>query len=220
MPREIVAINISKVPPYEAGATLLSWLAYPAADQEPLRANFWAALCRQTIIALANENFDGWAWRHQPIKPGFFVVSDDTAEKQFRDGFKMIEDRLLAGHRYGAPFLKGLEVGRVMQVGGFEAAVSNMANLTAAELGMNDGEKNVLHRIFVPSKPVLHAAVAMQSVIQEHFAGQPGINAGTLLHDIGFLGLLVERSEIIRTMIPRLKKPKIKEEETVQFVLG
>jgi hypothetical protein len=220
MPRETISINISSNPCYEAGAAFLAALAYPAADQEPQRSDLWLALCRQTIIALANENFEDWAWRHQPIKPGFFIVSDDTAEKTCRDGFDLINDRLLAGHRYGAPFLMELELGRTVPVHGLKATVSNMANLAAAELGMEDGEKNVLHRKFVPSKPVLHAAVAMQTVIQDHFAGQPGINAGTLLHDIEFLGLVVERSEIIRMMIPRLKKPKIQENETIQFILS
>src|SRR5258706_12499368 len=181
MPRETISINISSNPCYEAGAAFLAALAYPAADQEPQRSDLWLALCRQTIIALANENFEGWSWQHQPIKPGFFIVSDDTAEKTCRDGFDLINDRLLAGHRYGAPFLKELELGRTIQVHGFRG-VSNMANLAAAELGMNDGGKNVLHRIFVPSKPVLHAAVAMHTVIQQHFAGQPGINTGTILH--------------------------------------
>jgi hypothetical protein len=105
MPREIISINISSSPCYEASASFLAVLAYPGADQEPLRSNFWLALCRQTIIALANENFEGWAWRQQPIKPGFFIVSDDTAEKTYRAGCNLIKDRLLAGDRYGAPFL-------------------------------------------------------------------------------------------------------------------
>ena len=96
MPRETISINISSNPCYEAGAAFLAALAYPAADQEPQRSDLWLALCRQTIIALANENFEGWSWQHQPIKPGFFIVSDDTAEKTCRDGFDLINDRLLA----------------------------------------------------------------------------------------------------------------------------
>jgi hypothetical protein len=99
-----------------------------------------------------------------------------------------------------------------------------MAGLTSADLGKSDGEKkdgdkNVLHRIFVPSKPVLHAAVALKVIFQHLPGSSDGSKIGELLNNPQLLEDAVKRSEIIRMMIPRLKKPKIKEEETVQFVL-
>lgn len=220
MARETISINISSVPCYEAGAAFLGAVAYPAANHEQKRLNFWQALCRKTIIDLAHENFDEWSWKHQPIRPGFFTVSDDAATKALTAGFDLLGERMQAGHYYCVPFLKELELGRPLQVRGFTVGASNMANLAGADLGMRDGEKNVLNRIFVPSKPVLHAAAAIQWTIQERYAEQTGIRLGTLLHDPELLGHVVERSEVIRGMIPRLKKHKIEESETIQFVLG
>jgi hypothetical protein len=225
MPRETVHLNISSAQSYEAGALFFAVLAYPAANDEQSRQRFWLALCRQTIIDLARR-YGEFAGQYQQIRPAFFIMNDKDAEKTYKAGMKRIGVRLFAAHRYGAPFLQEQLLQRRVNVGGLKTTVSNMASLAAADLGWSDGkkkdgEKNVLHRIFVPSKPVLHAAVALKVLFQTQLPGcDDAQKIGEVLVNKHNLKVAVEHAEDFRQMIHKLENPAIKDEETIKFVLS
>jgi hypothetical protein len=224
MPREIISLDRS-APAYEVGAQFLAVLAYPAVEEEHLRLIFWKALCRQTIVECGAADRD-FASSHQAIKPEFFIeLTEEFAKKSVAAGLIKINERMVAGHWYAAPVLAQQEkLPEKILVRGRRPTVNQMAFEAQGDLPWK-GTDNVPHvksRVFVPSKPVLHAALAVQTVIQDHFAGQPGISTGALLHDIEFLALVVDRSEIIRAQILQLPptKMRIDEADTVKFVLG
>jgi hypothetical protein len=131
MPRETIGINISTLPVYEAGAVFLACVAHP--DDEKGRQSFYMALCRQTIIQMANQDSD-WAWRAQPIKPGFFIIGDQTVEKVNNKGFKLLSDRIAAGHRYFMPFFLERWKDPKIRVHGLAPNVTSMAILAATDL--------------------------------------------------------------------------------------
>jgi hypothetical protein len=218
MPREIVHINISTLPPYEAGAVLLSWLAYPAANDEPSRLGFWAALCRHWIIDFASHN-PQWAWNYQPIKPGFFTINEQTSEKVYRAGFKRIHHRLVAGHRYVAPFLVEQHLQRKVSVGGFKTTVNNMTALASLDLDVSNDAENIKRRYFVPCKPVLHVAVAVKQLFQSLSGNDDQGKLGELLINSHNIEVAVRLAEDFRPMILRLKDIEIEDEQTIQFVL-
>jgi hypothetical protein len=132
MPRETIGINISTLPVYEAGAAFLACVAHPDPNQENERQKFWMALCRQTIVQMANQDGD-WAWQTQSIKPGFFIIGDQTAENSLKRGFKLLKNRITAGHWYLLPFIQQL-VDPELRIQGLAPSVTNMAILAADNL--------------------------------------------------------------------------------------
>jgi hypothetical protein len=224
MPREIILLDRS-APAYEVGAQFLAVLAYPAAEEEHLRLIFWKALCRQTIIECAAADRD-FASSNQAIKPEFFIeLTEEFAKKSVAAGFIKINERMVAGHWYAAPVLAQQEqLPQKIKVRGRPPTVNQMAIEAQGDLPWEglDNSQHVKSRVFAPSKPVLHAALAVQIVIQDHFAGQPGINAGVILHDIEILALVVNRSEIVRAKILQLPpaRMRIDEADTIKFVLS
>jgi hypothetical protein len=233
MPRETVGINLHTVPTYEAGAVFLACLAHPGRNEEQDRQRLWVALCRQTLIHMANQDGD-WAWQPHPIKPGFFIIGDQTAEKTIKRGFQRLEERLVAAHYYLMPLVKQLLVEQELRVEGFLPTVDSMAMLAAAQLGWSQGHSaNVKSRVFNPSKPVIHAAAAIQvslHILNRKYpdaastvaANYPigSFNAGMLLSWKELLEHIVLESERIRLCLPLLKRVKIAEDETIQFQLG
>jgi hypothetical protein len=219
MPRETIAINVSTLPIYEAGAVFLSCVAYP--DSENERQKFYMALCRETIIQMANQDGD-WAWQPQSIKPGFFIIGDQTAEKAINKGFELLKKRIAAGHRYFMPFILERWNDPNLRVHGFEPKVTNMAILAATDLQWgDDAGKNVMRRIFTPSRPVLHAGAALSCLTQAEYRAAPPQGeqnaVRNLLHDSVKLSEVVQLAEIFRLTLSVMEKPKIKEEETIEF---
>lgn len=232
MPRETVGINLTSLPVYEAGAVFLSSIAHP--HNETDRQNFWIALCRQTIIQTANQDGD-WAWCHQLVKPGFFIIDDETATKQIKRGFRLLNERIIAGRWYLRSFLQkrrsNLKVG--------DMALSALPDLQ--ELSKQFGPKNkwrwgedsnapinnIEHRIFKRSRPVVHAAAALADLAEnaDKAAKKQGARdtfrrtAALLLHYSELLSVTVDRSEKYRLLLPRLNKPGITDDETIQFLI-
>ena len=214
MPRETVYIRLGSLPVYEAGAAFLACIAYP--DSESDQGKLWRALCRQTIVEMAIKHSD-WAVEMQGIRPEHFTMRDDTAEKIVKAGFAQINDRILASTHYLMPFLKGAS-----HVSGLKTTVNNMAILALADIKSDSVAKgNMINRVFVPSRPVIHAAAALGMMTQEYHKthADEGAYAGLILHHVTHLRTAVERSEQLRIALRELDNPKIPEEETIQFLL-
>jgi hypothetical protein len=213
VPRERISIDLS-LPVFFGGAAFLSTLAYPDASRiaARMRGTFSHALQRESILKM-NE-----AGASLPADPEIFDNMDHaTAKSIIEVGHQLVHQRLFAARHYAIPFLKQLLEVRPIKVHGFAITVENMANLAAVELGKKpSGVPNIKRRIFVPAKPVLHAAAAVLTEV-----GVRKIN--DLLFDLDLLSQVITVAELYRlALISLLNKagPQVADADTVQFSCG
>jgi hypothetical protein len=223
MPREEVRINLSTLPAYEAGAVFMAWLAHPGADEGDRRARLHSALCRETILETAAED-EELASQPQAIRPLYFKMNDAVARAVLKAGYKELTRRMIAAEYYALPFVKQLQMGHPLKVDGFDLSVRALARRAQNDFsnGEGDSEGNFIHRYFALSKPVIHAAVALQECLQiwsGHSPEKP-FNLGYFLHEKRLIIAVVERSEQYRLFLPSVKTPPIVDEpETIKFEL-
>jgi hypothetical protein len=223
MPREIIAIKVTSLPVYEAGAVFLVYLAHPGVDHETKRTRLYRALCREAIMQLAVADAE-FAWKPQALKPGFFLMGDGEAHRVLKEGSNRIKDRMVTGAWRLLPFIEQRQTGVEITVEGLRLTAENTAVFAAGDLGWKAGEgnePNVRTRVFRPTRPVIHAAAALAKVHllwRQHFPRQP-FTVGYLLRDRLLLEMIVRLAESYRELLPTLATLRIGAAETVQFML-
>jgi hypothetical protein len=235
VPRETIGINLSSEPVYECGAVFLACIAHP--ENEKRRIEFWQALCRQVIVENARQD-DEFAWRRQAIKPGFLTMSEERAEKVLKDSFKVLNQRIIAAHRYLMPFVQQKLSTRPLRIRDHPVLVGDMALIAIGDLEDLSKEfesavrwrwdenrdapiANVKSRVFGPARPVIHAAAALSHLTQlcETQLGNR-FPAFVLLNSAEVLEVVVSCSEQFRLLIvDKIEMPRIRDDETIQFVV-
>jgi hypothetical protein len=93
MPRETIGIPVGQDPLYEASAAFLAVLAHPSSETH--RIQFYRALCRSTILQLAEQDA-AFAWSRQFIKPGYFLMDDAACSAALKHGGAELSERKAA----------------------------------------------------------------------------------------------------------------------------
>lgn len=156
----IVTIPASRLQPYEVAAALLSIVIAP--NELPAR--------KRAHDALLSEYFQINAWNpngermtrgggHLLIDPYFIAIDRAKAERDFSGTWKKLSDRLLSGRTAGAYMFE--RNGR---------SIDDLLGEIAAARSASGEVKNLVHRLWSPSKPVLHLCYALERRI---FAGDP-----------------------------------------------
>ena len=178
----ISSIDFNRVEVYEAGALLITLLAYPR-EREEVWAQVHASLCSYALrIKSASE--PNWATVPQPMKPIYAFRLQQDISRDLRTLDRRIRDRMIAG-RMGMGFLKEAVTGQV-PAGLKRLSVNELAELVRDDARYSEPE-NVETRIWRPSLPVIHLATALQVLL---YLGDQQIGP------IGYESLLLGRNVI------------------------
>jgi hypothetical protein len=157
-------IDLNRYEVYEAGATLLSVLAYPG-DREETRAGVHASLCHHALRVLCAIEPD-WALFPQRMKPIYALRTSAQVKRDLRTLQRRLRDRMAAG-RMAIGFLKAAVGGPVAELaaGLSRVSINQLARLVIDDTGQTDPD-NVETRIWRPSLPAIHIASAFQVFLQ------------------------------------------------------
>lgn len=185
-------IDLNRMQIYEAGAILITLLAYPGDRQfdEERRGQLHASLCACMLRAISETDLP-WATSPQLVKPIYALQSELESNRSLRTLPRLLRDRMVAA-RMAYPFLKEAESGQAPELpaGLKRFSLNQMAELVLSDARQTDPE-NVETRIWRPSRPVIHLASAVHSYL--HLIG-PEIEL------LGFAPLMTSR-EIIEHVI-------------------
>ena len=158
-------IDLHRFAVYEAGAALISVLAYPGDSEEEIRAAVHASLCHHALRVICEMEPD-WALFPQPMKPIYALRTSREVNRDLRTLQRRLRDRMAAG-RMAIGFLKEAIGEPVAELPGGRSRVSinQMARLVIKDVGQTDPE-NVETRIWRPSLLAIHIASAFQVFLQ------------------------------------------------------
>ena len=157
-------IDFHRFAVYEAGASLISVLAYPGDGDEELRAGVHASLCHHALRVRCEIEPD-WALSPQPMKPLYALRTQREVGKDLRTLRRRLRDRMAAG-RMAIGFLKEAVGGGVTELaaGPPRVSINQLARLVLDDTGQIDPE-NVETRIWRQSLPAIHIASAIQEFL-------------------------------------------------------
>jgi len=187
---DIRLIDFDRLEVYEAGALLLTMLAYPD-ESEETRSQVHASLCMHALRTKCAMEPD-WASPPQPMKPIYALRHQHESDRYLRTLERRVRDRMVAG-RMAIAFLKEAATGEV------PACIKRLSINEMAQLVLDDVQysepENVETRIWRPSLPVIHLASALQLLLHlaEPVTGPIGLEA--LLLGRNVIELLVRTAE-------------------------
>jgi len=229
VPRATVTIDLTSRPVYEAGAEFLSWVANPDENRE--RRLFSMALRRSLVMHDASAYPD-----HGHLIRADIFGDGERAARAFQKGFVSLNKRLIAAHRYVAPFLRQEGSERPLRVDNLaQAAIDDLQNLSAIfegkikwrwEEAKDAPIANIKSRVFGASRAVLHAAFILEWLAQIEAKFDPdldGARGGRLLREPWLLRGVVERSEEVRSLLIGLKRTdgraRFPDDDTIRFLV-
>src|SRR5213080_2595446 len=104
-------IDFNRLEVYEAGALLVTLLAYPDASDE-IQGDVHASLCNYALKIRSALEPD-WSFVPQPIKPLYAFRSERDCNRDLRTLVRRWRDRMVAG-RMGIAFLRETLPGQVL----------------------------------------------------------------------------------------------------------
>jgi hypothetical protein len=190
-PRQF-ALDFTRCTSYECGATLLTLLAYPepAAGEEAL-ARRHQSLCHLHLLDKSHTD-ETWSIAPQQIKPCYAFVDVVQIQKDLRQFDRRIRDRLQAS-KMANLFLCEAPQNTVPPLPGGIARLSlNEVSHVLADDVPGFVPSNVESRIWRPSLPVIHIAVALDLMLRRLDATD-----GNLLHPYRLIG----RAEVVQDIV-------------------
>ena len=208
-------IDFDRLAVYEAGALLVTLLAYPEQSEET-HSEVHASLCAHALRVTCAMDPD-WAIPSQPMKPIYALRRQDENDRSLRTLERRVRDRMIAG-RMAIGFLKEAVTGEIPP-GLKRLSINELAQLVLDDVGYTEPE-NVETRIWRPSLPVIHLASALQLML--HFAdpvtGPIGLEA--LLLGRNVIELLIRTAEYHEALIAQRRHLRIAPERLLRFRLA
>jgi hypothetical protein len=227
MPRETISIPLKSLPVYEASAVFFSAIAYPDPLDKVQRENFRIAMSRWAILERAKIDKE-WRKAAQEIRPEIISQEERLYLQSSEKGTDLLTKRIFCAAIMVGPHLPKEPI----WLFGIEPTVDNLATTIAECMGMSrESYKTIESRLWAPTKPVAHAALMLAWFIakvrqhrenghweDEHWLCDHNLLLGALFYS-DILAMLVEIAERLRLRLPKIKAFRIKEQNTVQFVL-
>jgi len=213
-PREI-QISFEGNQAYECGAKLLALVACPGAGVQKERLDdLESSLCSWALWSrhLANPDDD----LRVPVRLRHVFQDARTVERNVKFLAKRLGERLVAS-RMATPRLQWEESGAPPRL---PASIKRLSINRMAEFVLEDAEQrdasNVKRRLWTPSRPVIHLAVAMAVIGQElrRKGLQFGLEHLLLLRE--FIEEVLRRAELFETLIARSSKFPVRTAELVR----
>ena len=211
-------IDFNRLAVYEAGALLLTLLAYPDASDET-QGNVHLSLCTHAL-RVRSEIEPDWALLAQPIKPFYAFRSERDCNRDLRTLVRRWRDRMVAG-RMGIAFLKEALPSQVLEL---PATVKRLSINQLAELVLDDTQftdpHNVETRIWRPSLPVIHLASAIQVYLTLSEADARPIGLETLLLNREVIELIIQGAEYHETLLEQSQHLRFDPEKMIRIRLA
>ncbi|MDP8998351.1 MAG: hypothetical protein M3O03_15335 [Pseudomonadota bacterium] len=180
-PPQVLVLDAEADTTYEKGAKLLSFVAYPKAEEAGKREVFRNALCH-------------WALKHDcethpednapiTIKPAYFGFDRVQVDRHINFLDKELGKRLIAG-RMAVAYLKWFKGGRIpAEFGNIHSlSLDKIVEFIFRSEGYGTPD-NFETRIWRPSRPVIHFAAALMVVGQDIKRSGKELHAMHLLAD-------------------------------------
>jgi hypothetical protein len=211
-------IDFKRLAVYEAGALLVTLLAFPDASDET-QGNVQASLCNYALKVRSAIEPD-WTILPQPIKPFYAFRSERDCNRDLRTLVRRWRDRMVAG-RMGIAFLKEALPGQVLEL---PATVKRLSINQLAELVLDDTQftdpHNVETRIWRPSQPVVHLASAIQVYLTLREAGTPRIGLETLLLNRAMIESVILGAAYHETLMAQSRHLRFDPEKLIKIRLA
>jgi hypothetical protein len=202
---------------YECGASLLTILAYPAADEKEHRlGKIHASLCARALRrAYSPPNH----LNPIPMKPLYAFQDIKVVDKDVKDVDRKFQERLVAG-RMAVPFLLAVEAGEMpkMPQSIRRLSLNEIATFVLEESGQAD-PVNVETRVWRASRLVIHLAAAATIVRQEYLKQGVAVGLDDLLERRDVIEEIVRRSELLHPLAIRAPKLGLTSAELVRVRL-
>jgi hypothetical protein len=203
---------------YEAGALLVTSLAFPDASDET-QGNVHASLCNYALKIRSAIEPD-WTIVPQPIKPFYTFRSERDYNRDLRTLVRRWRDRMIAG-RMGIAFLKEALPGQVLEL---PPTVKRLSINQLAELVLDDTRftdpHNVETRIWRPSRPVVHLASAIQVYLTLTEAGNPLIGLEMLLLNRAMIESVIQGAAYHETLMAQSRHLRFDPEKMIKIRLA
>jgi hypothetical protein len=212
-------IDFNRLEVYEAGALLVTLLAYPGERKhdDERRSQVHASLCACTLRALCDTDPD-WSTSPQLAKPIYLRQSERDCNRGLRQLKRRLRDRMVAA-RMAYPFLKEAESGKAPELptGIKRFSINAMSELVLDDAGYTEPE-NVETRIWRPSRPVIHLATAVHGYL--HL--DPKIEAlgfGPLLHRREIIEYVIRSAEYCEPLVAGSRDLRVDANKLIKFRL-
>ena len=211
-------IDFNRLQVYEAGALLLTLLAYPDASDET-QGNVHLSLCTHAL-RVRSEIEPDWALLAQPIKPIYALRSQRDCNRDLRTLERRMRDRMVAG-RMGIAFLREALPGRVLELpaGVKRLSINQLAELVLDGTRFTDPD-NVETRVWRPSLPVIHLASAIQVYLTLREADARPIGLETLLLNREVIELIIQGAEYHEPLLAQSRHLRFDPERMIRVRLA
>jgi hypothetical protein len=213
-----VLIDFNRLTVYEAGALLVTLLAFPEASDET-QGNVHASLCNYALKIRSALEPD-WTILPQPIKPFYAFRSERDCNRDLRTLVRRWRDRMVAG-RMGIAFLKEALPGQVLELPPAmkRLSINQLAKLVLDDTRFTDPH-NVETRIWRPSRPVVHLASAIQVylTLAEADTGMIGLEA--LLLNRAMIELVIKGAAYHETLMAQSRHLRFEPEKLIKIRLA
>jgi len=211
-------IDLNQLTVYEAGAFIVSLLAYPGEStrDDERRRGAYTSLCACVLRAQA-ETDSNWATRPQSIKPVYMSQTERAQNQGLGTLRRRLRDRMIAA-RMAYPFLRDVETGEVPELppGVKRLSINAMSQLVLEDAGYSDPE-NVETRIWRPSRPVIHLASAVHDYL--HRIGVEHLGLGGLLMRREVIEHVVRNAEYCEALVRRSNRLHVDADSLVKLRL-
>ena len=210
-----VGIDFERLEVYEAGAFLLTLLAYPE-ESEETHSEVHASLCAHALRVKCATDPE-WAIPSHPIKPIYALRRQDQNDRALRTLERRVRDRMIAG-RMAIGFLKEAVTGEVPPPLK-RLSINELAQLVLDDVGYTE-PKNVETRIWRRSLPVIHLASALQLMahVADPIIGSIGLDS--LLLDRNVIELLIRAAEYHEALITQSRHLRVAPESMIRLRLA
>lgn len=215
-----IGVPLSLLPVYESGAVLFAFLAFPGTDEGIERGEAQVALCSLALHAMAQKD-PASIWVPQLIKPGHLMFPKRNLDRIMRTFDRRLQDRLVAA-AIAIPLLQEAEAGTAAFAapeGVTRLSISQLAN-SALKLSNEGSPVNVQSRVWAPSLPVIHLAIATAVAIsQAQRSGAEGLDVHVLCCSPNFVRFVVQEAERYEALFALAPKLGLALERLVRFRL-
>jgi len=214
-------VDFNRVQIYEAGAMLVTLLAYPGASgsDEERRSQLHASLCAYMLRASYEVDPD-LATLPQIIKPIYPLQTERDCRKSLRSLPRLLRDRMVAA-RMAYPFLKEAESGKTpaLPAGLKRFSLNQMAELVLSDAGQADAE-NVETRIWRPSRPVIHLATAVHGYL--HLVGPEAevLGFAPLMTSRPVIEYVIRNAQCCETLVTKASRLRIDPDQLIKIRLA
>jgi hypothetical protein len=212
-------IDFNKIEVYEAGALLVSELAYP--DTKEIEQTKRISLC-QSLAALAlqarYECDETWSSAPQRVWPNLAFRPEKQIAQDLKTLKRRLRDRIVAG-RMLMPFLREAQGIPGLSGGMKRLSINEAATMVLPDIEQADPE-NVETRVWRSSIPVVHLAAAIQYLSDQlGNMGEAQIHIGQLMMDRDTIEYVVRNAKEVEEIIAKSTRLSIDPERLIRFRL-